>query len=74
MKAKLIRHEKFVVRRRYIIEISVHQMHRSERYSDGLKGPHIHIDDDELPYDFQSLDQLVSDFRRLIVEHLGVQI
>ena len=96
MKAKLIRHEKFVVRRRYIIEISVPQMHRSERYSDGLKwglicidqssgrkvlmdnhhpkGPHIHIDDDELPYDFQSLDQLVSDFRRLIVEHLGVQI
>lgn len=96
MKANLIRHEKFIVRRRYIVEISVHQMPKSARYRDGLKwglicldqatgqrvlmdnhhpkGPHIHIDDDELPYDFRSLDQLVSDFRRLIVEHMGVQI
>ena len=96
MKASLIRHEKFIVRRRYVVEISVHQMPKSERYRDGLKwglicvdqvtgskvlmdnhhpkGPHIHIDDDELPYDFRSLEQLVTDFRRLITEHLGVQI
>lgn len=38
------------------------------------KGPHIHIDDEELPYDFTNLDQLVNDFRRLITEHMGVQI
>lgn len=96
MKAKLVRHEKFIVRRRYIIEISVHQVPKSVRYEDGLKwglvcvdqvagkrvlmdnhhpkGPHIHIDDDELPYDFVDLDQLVIDFRRLIVEHMGVHI
>jgi hypothetical protein len=38
------------------------------------KGPHIHIDDNELHYQFKNLDQLVEDFRRLILEHLGVQI
>lgn len=38
------------------------------------KGPHIHVDDQELPYDFNGLDQLVDDFRRLIFEHMGVQI
>lgn len=38
------------------------------------KGPHIHINDDELPYDFTGLDKLVNDFRQLITEHMGVQI
>ncbi len=96
MKATLIRHEKFIVRRRYIVEISVHQIAKSERNKDGLKwglicvdqvtgqkvlmdnhhpkGPHIHIDETELPYDFRGLDQLVSDFRNLINEHIGVKI
>lgn len=96
MKAKLVRHEKFIVRRRYIIEISVYQVPKSTKYEQGLKwglicadrvtskrvlmdnhhpkGPHIHIDEDELPYDFVSLDQLVIDFRSLVVEHMGVQI
>jgi hypothetical protein len=96
MKAVLVRHEKFIVRRRYLVEISVHQITRSEKYRDGLKwglvcvdqssgkrvlmdnhhpkGPHIHIDDQELPYEFNGLDRLVDDFRRLINEHMGVQI
>ena len=96
MKATLVRHEKFIVRRRYLIEISVHQVPRSSVYKDGLKwglicvdrisgkkvlmdnhhpkSPHIHIDDDEMPYDFKGLDKLVNDFRQLIVEHMGVQI
>jgi hypothetical protein len=96
MQAVLVRREKFIVRRRYLVEITVHQVPRSARYRDGLKwglicidrvnskrvlmdnhhpkGPHIHIDDDELPYDFIGLDELVTDFRRLVTEHLGVQI
>ena len=96
MKAILVRHEKFIVRRRYVVEISVHQMPKSARYEDGLKwglvcvdqktgrrilldnhhpkGPHLHVDNEELPYSFVDLDQLVSDFRKLIVEHMGVQI
>ena len=39
-----------------------------------LKGPHIHIDDTELPYDFIDLVRLVEDFRQLITETMGVQI
>lgn len=96
MKAQLVRHEKFIVRRRYLIEISIHQLPKSDKYRDGLKwglicmdqqtdkkvlmdnhhpkGPHIHIDEDEMPYDFKGLDQLVADFRKLIVEHMGVNI
>jgi len=38
------------------------------------KGPHIHIDDTELPYAFIDLDRLVEDFRKLITETMGVQI
>jgi hypothetical protein len=96
MKAVLVRHEKFVVRRRYTIEITVHQVPRNIKYPDGLKwglicvdrvsgklvlmdnhhpkGPHIHIDKQELPYQFLGLDELVRDFRKLVTEHLGVQL
>ncbi len=38
------------------------------------KGPHIHLDDVEVIYQFIDLDKLVNDFRRLVVEHMGVQI
>ena len=92
----MVRHEKFVIRRRFLVEISVHQVLSSDRYPDRLKwglicvdrvsgkrvlmdnhhpkGPHIHIDDQELPYDFSDLNKLIGDFRSLIMEHLGVQI
>ncbi len=77
IKTVLVRHQKFIVRRRYLIEIDVHQVSGTDRYPDGLKwglvcvdrvsgrkvlmdnhhpkGPHIHIDDTELPYDFIDL-------------------
>jgi len=96
MRAILIRHEKFIVGRRYMIEISVHQVPKSVSYSDGLKwglicldqvkgrrvlmdnhhpkGPHVHINDDEFPYGFENLDQLITDFRKLISDHMGVRI
>ena len=96
MKARLVRHEKFIVRRRYLVELTVHQIQHSEKYADGFKyglicidqisgkrvlmdnhhpkGPHTHIDAKEMPYEFKNLDQLIEDFRRLILEHLGVQI
>lgn len=38
------------------------------------KGPHVHINDEEMPYEFHGLDRLVADFRRLILEYMGVQI
>ena len=38
------------------------------------KGPHLHIDDRELAYTFSGLDQLITDFRRTVAEHMGVRI
>ena len=38
------------------------------------KGPHIHIDDEEIEYDFKNEDSLVEDFKRLVLEHLGVKL
>lgn len=96
MKAVLVRYEKFIVKRRFVVEICVHQVPRSDKYEDGLKwrlicadrtsekrllmdnhhpkGPHIHFDREEVSYDFTGLDQLISDFRRLVTEHMGVQL
>ena len=96
MKAILIRHEKFIVRRRFIIEISVHEVQKNNNYPDGLKwglicldrisgkkvlmdnhhpkGPHIHLDENEFSYTFIGLDNLVNDFRKIITEHMGVNI
>lgn len=96
MKAALVRYEKFIVKRRYVVEISVYQVPQTDKYKDGLKwslicadrvgnkrllmdnhhpkGPHIHFDRDEVTYDFKGLDQLIGDFRRLVTEHMGVQL
>ncbi|NOT80438.1 MAG: hypothetical protein HOP07_15710 [Bacteriovoracaceae bacterium] len=96
MKAKLVRHEKFILRKRFTIVITVHEIENSKQYPDKLKwgficvdrvsgkkilmdnhhpkGPHIHIDDLEMPYEFFDLDQLIDDFRSLVTEHMGVQI
>ena len=96
MKARLFRHEKFIVRRRYIVEISVYEVLNSKQYPDHLKwglicidrvsgkrvlmdnhhpkGPHIHIDEAELPYLFIDLDSLVQDFLSIVAEHMGVQL
>lgn len=96
MKSKLVRHEKFLVRRRFLVEIVVHKVSTDNRYADNLKwslicvdrsanrrvlmdnhhpkGPHTHIDDLEVPYEYHGIDQLVADFRNLIMEHMGVQI
>jgi len=38
------------------------------------KGPHIHVNNEELPYEYIGLDRLVNDFRQLITEHIGIKI
>jgi len=38
------------------------------------KGPHIHLDDQELKYEFIDDDRLIEDFVRLVLEHLEVKI
>lgn len=38
------------------------------------KGHHIHIDDEEIPYEFRNLDVLVDDFNNLVFQHLEVKL
>jgi hypothetical protein len=38
------------------------------------KGPHIHIDDQELQYEYKNDDQLLEDFAALVLSHLGVRL
>lgn len=38
------------------------------------KGPHIHIDDQELQYEYKNDDQLLKDFAALVLSHLGVKL
>ncbi len=38
------------------------------------KGDHIHIEDEEIPYIFQSPEKIIEDFKILVLEHLGVKL
>lgn len=38
------------------------------------KGHHIHIDNDEVSYSFESEEKLVADFKELASKHLGVKL
>lgn len=38
------------------------------------KGPHVHVDDKELPYLYVDESRLIEDFRALVLEYMGVQI
>lgn len=38
------------------------------------KGPHIHLDDQEIAYQFVDEDKLIQDFKALVLEHMGVKI
>jgi hypothetical protein len=96
MRAVLVRYEKYIIRRRYLVELTVHQVSDSDRYPDGLKwglvcidqrtnrqvlmdnhhpkGPHVHVDDHEVFYEYVDLDQLVTDFKGFVLEHIGVRL
>jgi hypothetical protein len=38
------------------------------------KGPHIHLNDEELDYEFRSSDALIDDFKDLVLKHLEVAL
>jgi len=38
------------------------------------KGDHIHLDEKELPYNFSTPEKLISDFEKIVFEHLGVKL
>jgi len=38
------------------------------------KGPHTHIDDNEVDYNYTTDDKLLSDFEALVLLHLGIKL
>jgi hypothetical protein len=38
------------------------------------KGHHIHLGDQELPYEYKNDETLIEDFKRLVLDHMGVAI
>lgn len=38
------------------------------------KGPHIHLDELELSYSFRDVPTLISDFKRIVYEHMEVKL
>lgn len=38
------------------------------------KGPHVHINDRELNYEFLNEDRLIEDFEKLVFKELGVKL
>ena len=38
------------------------------------KGHHYHLDDTEVEYQFNGVDQLIEDFKSLVKVHLGVRL
>jgi hypothetical protein len=38
------------------------------------KGPHIHINEAELDYEFRDESRLIQDFKMLVFEHMGVKL
>ena len=38
------------------------------------KGHHVHIDELELPYEYRSDEKLVEDFKRFVLDHMGVAL
>ena len=93
---ELVYWHKARIRKRFVLEMSIHRVKESKRRCDGLKyglilvdqhsgarvlfdnhqpkGPHIHLNDKELPYVFVNEKQLMEDFKRACFEHLGVRL
>ena len=38
------------------------------------KRPHIHLDQREIPYDYGGDEKLLSDFKALVWEHMGIRL
>ena len=38
------------------------------------KGPHTHINDRELPYEYRNDEQLIADFELLVLKELGIKL
>lgn len=57
-----------------LILIDLKTKHRVLMDNHHPKGPHIHINDQELPYTYVDDDKLIEDFKRLALDHTGVKL
>ncbi|MGE4131422.1 MAG: hypothetical protein AB7F86_07270 [Bdellovibrionales bacterium] len=96
MKAHLRYYVKNRIHGRYVMEVSIFEVGKSNKYPDGIryglickdlrtgeyvlldnhhpKGPHVHINEDEFPYEYVSDDKLIEDFNDLVLRELGVKL
>ncbi|MBI4650996.1 hypothetical protein HY745_06890 [Candidatus Desantisbacteria bacterium] len=96
MKAEIVYWHKAKLQNRYVLELKIWNVGKSDNYPDGHKfslicfdiktkkkilidnhkpkRSHIHIDDKEIPYDYVDEDKLIEDFKKIILEHLGVKL
>ena len=87
---------KLRIQDRYIVELIIHEIPRTERQRLGLKyrlicvdmktgsrvlmdnhhpkGPHLHIDEQEVPYEFQSEERLISDFKEIVLQKMRIKL
>ncbi len=57
-----------------LILIDTHSNKRVLMDNHHPKGPHIHLDKQEIRYQYKDEDQLINDFKSLVLEHMGVKI
>lgn len=96
MKAELVYWHKAKLQNRYVLELKIWNVGKSNNFPDGSKfslicidiktgkkilidnhrpkGPHVHIGNIEIPYNYINSDKLIEDFRKLIFDHMGVKL
>jgi len=72
-----------------VVEYSLYEFPKSSKYPDGVKyrlickvlldnhhpkGPHIHLDEQEMGYQFISEEQLIEDFKLYVLERIGIRL
>ena len=89
-------HHKAKLHGKYVVEMVLFEIPKSNRYPLGMKyrlicvdeksgdralmdnhhpkGPHVHLDDRELHYDFVNDEKLFDDFEQLVLDHMGVKL
>jgi hypothetical protein len=96
MKSHLRFFAKNKIHGRYVVELSIHEVGKSNKYPDGVKyglickdlktghfvlldnhhpkGPHVHVNKREFSYLYVNDEQLIEDFKMLVLKELGVKL
>jgi len=92
----LVYSHKALFQGRYVLEMTIHRVGKSSRYTEGIKygliltdlqskkrvlmdnhhpkGPHIHLNDQEIPYEYVDEEKLIKDFKNFVLTHMEVKI